>query len=86
MLLDELLEVGEAVLRAGSGFFRIDAFGRTGSSTTRAGVGAGEALDDSLDSLDSLLAERVTFFCDGAGVPALTAEDCRERLERSESS
>lgn len=85
---DELLEVGEAVLRAGSEFFRIDAFGRAGSSTTRAGVGAGEALDDSLDSLDSLLAERVTFFCccDGAGVPALTVEDCRERLERSESS
>lgn len=83
---DERLGVGDAVLRAGSAFFRIDGFGRTGSST-RVGVGTGEALDDSLDSLDSLLAERVGFFCcDGAGVAALTAEDCLERLERSESS
>lgn len=83
---DELLEVGEAVLRAGSAFFRIEAFGRDDSST-RVGVGTGEALDDSLDSLDSLLAERVGFFCWlGAGVPDLTVEDCRERLVRSDSS
>lgn len=83
---DELVEVGEEILRAGSAFFRIDAFGRDDSST-RAGVGTGDALDDSLDSLDSLLAERVGFFCWlGAGVPDLTEEDCRERLVRSESS
>lgn len=84
---DALAEVGEAVLRAGSAFFRMDAFGRDDGSSARAGVGTGEALDDSLDSLDSLLAERVGFFCWlGAGVPDLTAEDCRERLVRSDSS
>lgn len=83
---DELVEVGEAVLRTGSAFFRIDVFGRDDSST-RVGTGTGEALDDSLDSLDSLLAERVGFFCGlGAGVPDLTVEDCRERLVRSDSS
>lgn len=85
-MADELVEVGDAILRAGSAFFRIDAFGRDDSST-RAGVVTGEALDDSLDSLDSLLAERVAFFCWlGAGVPDLTVEDCRERLVRSDSS
>lgn len=73
---DARFGVGDAVLRTGSAFFRIDAFGRGGSSTRVGVVGTGEALEDSLDSLDSLLAERVGFFCcDGAGVAALTAED-----------
>lgn len=75
--------VGDAVFRLGSEFFKMDAFGF--GSSARVGVGAGDALDDSLEEFDSLLADRTGFFC-GAGVPDLAVEDCREQLVRSDSS
>lgn len=74
--------VGDAVLRAGSEFFKIDAFGL--ASSVRAVAGAGDALPDSLEELESLLAERVGVFL--AAVALAVAPAWRERLERSESS
>lgn len=71
------------MLRAGSEFFKIDAFGLASSVTVRAVAGAGDALPDSLEELESLLAERVGVFLAAALV---VAPAWRERLERSESS
>lgn len=85
--------VGDAVLRAGSEFFRMEAFGLT-SSVARVGAGAGDALPDSLEELESLLAERVVFLAGDDDLAAVAVVLLvvvvvplwRERLERSESS
>lgn len=71
------------MLRAGSEFFSIDAFGLTSSVVVRAG--AGDALPDSLEELESLLADRVGVFL-AALLLVAAAVAWRERLERSESS
>lgn len=71
------------MLRAGSEFFSIDAFGLTSSvAVARAGAG----LPDSLEELESLLAERVGVFLAALLLLVAAAAAWRERLERSESS
>lgn len=74
------------MLRTGSEFFSIDAFGLT-SSVATARAGAGDALPDSLEELESLLAERVGVFLAALLLlVAVAAVAWRERLERSDSS
>lgn len=73
------------MLRAGSEFFSIDAFGLT-SSVATARAGAGDALPDSLEELESLLAERVGVFLAALLLVVAVVVAWRERLERSDSS